>query len=67
MMMSQNELKKRKINLPIIAVSANDDTDTSSQARQLSGGVLSLTSPAPAIRSIGGFGGSDLGMRLVFF
>ena len=31
----QDELKKRKINLPIIAVSANDDADTSSQARQL--------------------------------
>jgi FixJ family two-component response regulator len=31
----QDELKKRKINLPIIAVSANDEADTSSQARQL--------------------------------
>jgi two-component system response regulator FixJ len=31
----QAELKKRKINLPIIAVSARDDTDTSSRARQL--------------------------------
>jgi FixJ family two-component response regulator len=31
----QNELKTRKIKLPIIAVSANDDADTSSQARQL--------------------------------
>jgi FixJ family two-component response regulator len=31
----QNDLKKRKINLPIIAVSANDDPDTCSQARQL--------------------------------
>ena len=31
----QTELKKRKINLPIIAVSARDDADTSSRARQL--------------------------------
>lgn len=31
----QNELKKRKIRLPIIAVSARDDADTSSRARQL--------------------------------
>ena len=31
----QSELKTRKIELPIIAVSANDDADTSSQARQL--------------------------------
>ena len=31
----QEELKKRKINLPIIAVSARDDADTSSRARQL--------------------------------
>ena len=31
----QSELKKRKIRLPIIAVSARDDTDTSSRARQL--------------------------------
>ena len=31
----QAELKKRKINLPIIAVSARDDADTSSRARQL--------------------------------
>jgi FixJ family two-component response regulator len=31
----QAELKKRKIRLPIIAVSARDDADTSSRARQL--------------------------------
>ena len=31
----QEELKKRKINLPIIAVSARDDADTCSRARQL--------------------------------
>jgi len=31
----QAELKKHKINLPIIAVSARDDADTSSRARQL--------------------------------
>jgi two-component system response regulator FixJ len=31
----QVELKQRKINLPIIAVSARDDADTSNQARQL--------------------------------
>jgi two-component system, LuxR family, response regulator FixJ len=31
----QKELKKRQINLPIIAVSAHDDADTCSQARQL--------------------------------
>ena len=31
----QSELKKRKIRLPIIAVSARDDADTSSRARQL--------------------------------
>ena len=31
----QAELKTRKINLPIIAVSAHDDADTSSRARQL--------------------------------
>jgi FixJ family two-component response regulator len=31
----QAELRKRKINLPIIAVSARDDADTSSRARQL--------------------------------
>jgi len=31
----QAELKKRKLNLPIIAVSARDDADTSSRARQL--------------------------------
>ncbi len=31
----QEGLKKRKIKLPIIAVSANDDADTSSQARRL--------------------------------
>jgi FixJ family two-component response regulator len=31
----QAELKTRKINLPIIAVSARDDADTSSRARQL--------------------------------
>ena len=31
----QDELKKRKISLPIIAVLANDDADTSNQARQL--------------------------------
>jgi two-component system response regulator FixJ len=30
-----NELKKRKINLPVIAVSARDDADTCNQARQL--------------------------------
>jgi FixJ family two-component response regulator len=31
----QAELKKRKINLPVIAVSAHDDADTCSRARQL--------------------------------
>jgi two-component system, LuxR family, response regulator FixJ len=31
----QAELKKRKLNLPIIAVSARDDADTSNRARQL--------------------------------
>jgi FixJ family two-component response regulator len=31
----QAELKKRRINLPIIAVSARDDADTSSRARHL--------------------------------
>jgi two-component system response regulator FixJ len=31
----QEELKKRKINLPIIAVSAHDDADTCRQARRL--------------------------------
>jgi two-component system response regulator FixJ len=31
----QSELQKRRINLPIIAVSARDDADTSSRARQL--------------------------------
>ena len=31
----QAELTKRKVNLPIIAVSARDDADTSSRARQL--------------------------------
>jgi FixJ family two-component response regulator len=40
----QAELKKRKINLPIIAVSARDDADTSSRARQL-GARLFLRKP----------------------
>jgi FixJ family two-component response regulator len=40
----QNELKKRKINLPIIAVSARDDADTSTRARQL-GARLFLRKP----------------------
>lgn len=40
----QAELKKRKINLPIIAVSACDDADTSSRARQL-GARLFLRKP----------------------
>ena len=31
----QAELRKRKINLPIIAVSARDDADTASRARRL--------------------------------
>ena len=31
----QAELTKRKVNLPIIAVSARDDADTASRARQL--------------------------------
>ena len=31
----QSELKKRRIRMPIIAVSARDDADTSSRARQL--------------------------------
>jgi FixJ family two-component response regulator len=31
----QKELNKRKINLPIIAVSARDDADTCSRAREL--------------------------------
>ena len=31
----QAELTKRKVNLPIIAVSARDDADTSGRARQL--------------------------------
>jgi FixJ family two-component response regulator len=40
----QAELKKRKINLPIIAVSARDDADTSNRARQL-GARLFLRKP----------------------
>ena len=40
----QAELKKRKLNLPIIAVSARDDADTSSRARQL-GARLFLRKP----------------------
>jgi FixJ family two-component response regulator len=40
----QAELKKRKISMPIIAVSARDDADTSSRARQL-GARLFLRKP----------------------
>jgi FixJ family two-component response regulator len=40
----QAELKKRKVILPIIAVSARDDADTSSRARQL-GARLFLRKP----------------------